>query len=100
MIEITFGNAIAQAEQLENCADTMVQLSRTNLGNIKTDITAAWEGQSAGAYLSKLDLTADNIIRTANKLYEIAGTLRRVARIFRTSELKVLEVAEQRTFNS
>lgn len=100
MIEITFGNAITQANQLENCADTMMKLSKTNLSNIKADITAAWEGQSAGAYLSKLDLTAGNIEKTANKLYEIADALRRVAKIFRTSELRVLELAEQRTYNS
>lgn len=98
LIEITFGNALTQARQLENCADEMIRLANSNLGSIKGDLNNAWQGDSANAYLTKLDLTADNIVATANKLNQIAATIRKVAGIFRDTELRAIEVAEQRTF--
>ncbi|MBQ6832063.1 MAG: WXG100 family type VII secretion target [Oscillospiraceae bacterium] len=98
MIDITFNNAIAQARKLESCADSMVRISNTNLPNVKAQLQAAWEGDCAAAYIDKMDLTAGNIQKTANRLYEIAGTIREVAAIFRNSELKALEIATNRNY--
>lgn len=98
LIEITFGNAVAQAKQLDECADAMVRLANNSIGNIKSDLNSAWQGDSANAYIAKLDLTSENIITTANKLYEIARTIRKVARIFRESELRVLALAQERSY--
>lgn len=98
LIEITFGNALTQASQLEACADEMVKLANSNLNSVKGDLSAAWQGESANAYLAKLDLTAGNIRTTADKLYQIAASIRQVARIFRESELKAIALAEQRTY--
>ena len=98
MIEITFGNAMAQARTIEDCADDMMRIANRNMNSIKGDISAAWQGTSASSYLSKMDMTAANIRTTANKLYHIASTIRSVARIFRNTELRALEIAEQRTY--
>lgn len=98
IIEITFGNAIAQANQLDQCAEDMLQLANRNMETIKGDIGAAWRGTSAEKYIQKMDLTAANIRKTAAKLQQIASTLRQVARVFRNSELRAIELAEQRTF--
>lgn len=98
LIEITFGNALTQANQLEACADDMMRVANGSIGGIKSELGAAWQGDSANAYIAKMDLTAENITKTANKLYEIAETIRKVARIFRDTELKAIELAEQRTY--
>lgn len=98
MIEITFGNALAQAREIEACADTMTQLAKNSLPGVKNELSAAWQGDSANNYMAKVDLTAGNIDKTAQKLYQIAETLRNVARIFRDSELRALELAEQRSY--
>lgn len=99
MIEITCQNTLAKARQLESCAETMQRLANSNLAGIKNEILAAWQGAEADAYVGKLELTADNILTTAQKLNNIAATLRKITEIFRTTELKALEIAEQRTYN-
>lgn len=98
MIEITFGNALTQANQLDACADDMVRLANNSLGGIKSDLSAAWQGESANAYIGKMDTAAQNMLATAEKLRQIADTIRSVARIFRTTELRAIELAEQRTY--
>lgn len=98
MIEITFGNALAQAREIEACADSMTQLAKTSLPGVKNELSAAWQGDSANNYMAKVDMTSANIARTAERLYQIAETLRSVARIFRDSEIRALELAEQRTY--
>ena len=98
MIEITFGNAIAQANQLETCADEMVALANRRMADIKNNILTAWQGESAMAYIEKMDLTGDGILATANKLYQIARTVRETARQFRDAELRAIEIAQQRSY--
>lgn len=98
MVEITFAEALRQAGRIEACADDMLRVSGTNLPEICAEIGDAWQGDSAGAYLSKVEISAGNITATANRLYEIAQTLRTVARIFRDSELAAIELAERRDY--
>lgn len=98
VIEITFGNAISQAKRLDECADSMERLAGSSLVGIKDGIQTAWEGSEASAYVSKMDMTSENILKTAGKIREIASTLRHIAQVFRASELKALEIAEQRTY--
>ena len=92
MIEITFGNALTQARQLEDCAADMRRVANRGMNNIKNDLASAWEGDSSSAYIAKMDDTAGNILETAKKIEQIASTLRRVAKIFRDTELKALEL--------
>lgn len=96
-IEIAFGNALTQAKQLDKCADDLMNAAKNNLSNIESDIQGAWRGKSAEMYLDKVDEVSRNMIKTANKLYKAAETLRKVANVFRNTELKALELAQQRT---
>lgn len=98
LIEITFGNAMTQANQLDACADDMIRLANNSMAGIKNEINMAWQGDSANAYLAKMDITAENIVTTANKIRQIAATIRNVARIFRETELRAIALAESRTF--
>lgn len=98
-IEITFSSAMNRARDLDQCAEDMLRLAGTNMESIKSDISMAWQGDSANAYIGKMDLTAANIRKTAQRLQEIASTLRTVATTFRNSELRAIEIAEQRAYN-
>ena len=92
MIEITFGNALRQAKQLEDCAEDMRRVAKSGMTGIKNDLASAWKGDSSSAYLAKMEDTAGNICETAKKLDQIAATLRKVAKIFRETELNALEL--------
>lgn len=98
MIEITFANAIAQAKEIDECAQEMLRVANSGLGGIKSELGSAWQGDSADAYLRKVDVSASNITKTAQRLQDVAQTLRSVAEIFRDTELKAIEIAEQRTY--
>lgn len=98
MIEITYNDAMRQASALDQYADEMLRVANNQVGNIKSDISVAWQGDSANAYLRKLDTAAGNIRQTAARLRDIASTLRSVATIFRNSELRAIEIAEQRSY--
>ena len=95
-IEIAFGNAQQQADQLEACADEMLRVANSNMETVKSDLASAWQGTSAEAYIHKMDLTAENIRKTAGRIQEIAKTLRSVAKVFRETELKALALATKR----
>ena len=98
LIEITFNNAIAQANKLDDCADDMLRLANREIADIKNDIHLVWQGDSANAYMDKMTITAANIVTTARKLQETAKTIRSVANIFRNTELRAIAIAEQRTY--
>lgn len=100
MIEITFGNAIRQARELETCAEDMRKMVTSNLSSIETGMSFAWKGENADNYLMKLKQTADNILKTAQKLDDIADVLQKVAQIFRETETTAAEIATQRTYGS
>lgn len=98
LIEITFNSAMNQATKLDNCAASLRRIASSDISATRADLLAAWEGDNANAYVSKLDLTSGNILETAKKLENIASTLRSVARTFRDAELKALEIATLRSY--
>ena len=100
IIEISFGNAMAQARELDACAKCMELLVKSSLGDIQNEMALTWQGNNANEYFNKLNITGDNILKTAKKLRDIAETLRRVARIFQETETRALEIARQRTYGS
>lgn len=100
LIEITFGNALAQAKELETCADSMENLVRGSLSSIQSEMALSWQGENANAYFQKVNLTGTNILKTAEKLRGIAETLRRTAQIFREAEIEALDIAKRCTYHS
>ncbi len=99
LIEITFGNALTQAAHLDECAAEMTRVALSRLSDVEEEIRGAWEGDSANAYIQKMNMTEQNILATARKLESMASTIRRVAYIFRESELKAIEIAERRDYH-
>lgn len=58
-ISIAFGNAISQAEKLENSAEQM-RASKRQLDEIKNSLKAGWEGESASLYFQKCEQLGGN----------------------------------------
>jgi uncharacterized protein YukE len=93
-IEITFQNAINQARILEECADEMEALVNSNVPDLCSELHSAWQGESAEAYINKLNLCGGNIAKNAQQLRAIAQTIRYAARRFREAELRAIELAK------
>lgn len=95
-ISIAFGNAIAQAQKLENSADQM-RASKRQLDGIKDSLRAEWEGESASLYLQKCDLLGAKLERTASELNQIASVIRKSAKSYRDAEMRALEAVKTKT---
>lgn len=89
-ISIAFGNAIAQAEKLENSAEQM-RNSRRQLADIRNSLRNGWEGESAALYMQKCEALENKLERTAADLMQIASVIRRSAKTYRDAELRALE---------
>ena len=96
-IELNFANAIIQANKLESCADNMRKVSSGDIRSARNQLQCAWDGNEADLFVNKMDLTAENILKIAARLDQVAQTLRSVAKTYRDAELKALEIATQRT---
>ena len=95
-ISIAFGNAISQAEKLENSAEQM-RASKRQLDEIKNSLKAGWEGESASLYFQKCEQLGEKLRRTADDLDQIAGVIRRSAKVYRDAELRALDAVKTRT---
>lgn len=89
-ISIAFGNALAQAQKLENSAEQMRNASR-QLDTVKESLRSEWEGESASLYLQKCDALKQKLEKTAGDLVQIAAVIRKSAKSYRDAEIKALQ---------
>ena len=97
IIEITFSGAMTHAKKLDECATEMDRIAKNRIGSIRGDLCVSWQGDSAEAYVAKLEEVARNMQETAKKMRDSAQKIRKVAEIFRKTELGALEVLQQCT---
>ena len=88
-ISIAFGNALAQAQKLENSAEQMRNASR-QLDTVKESLRSEWEGEKAlkEIHTDTLRLYPDP---TAGDLVQIAAVIRKSAKSYRDAEIKALQ---------
>lgn len=95
-ISIAFGNAISQAEKLENSAEQM-RASKRQLDEIKNSLKAGWEGESASLYFQKCEQLGEKLKRTADDLEQIARVIRSSAKTYRDTEMRALNIVRTKT---
>jgi len=65
-ISLDYTKAENQAQCLEQCASDMLRQSR-EVGNIIADVRRVWHGDTAGAYIKKLQMLETELRENANK---------------------------------
>ena len=82
-ISIAFGNALAQAQKLENSAEQMRNASR-QLDTVKESLRKRnGRVRSASLYLQKCDALKQKLEKTAGDLVQIAAVIRKSAKSYR-----------------
>lgn len=99
-IQIDFDAACAQAARLEGIAEQIRTLANVRMKDTAAQMSASWKGDSAAAYFAKAEKLQGDIAKTANKLDQIAGTIRATARRIYEAEQAALRLAEQRSGHS
>ena len=90
-IRITFDNARAQAQQLENCANELRGAGR-QLETVMSDLRQAWSGDAATQYLVKCSAMRDRFLNSAKNLDSIAAAIRKAAQAYYDAEMRALEI--------
>lgn len=75
-IEADFHVAMMKADQLEEIAKRLSDLSGRQLGSTMQDLSCGWKGDNANAYLKKGAKLQRKIKATSNDLRNVAGELR------------------------
>jgi len=87
MISVDFNKAYHQASGMSQCADELLQQSN-RLSDVIVEIRRNWQGETANAFIKKLEAFADN-------LKENAQQCRRDANAFRARVDDIKEAEEE-----
>lgn len=98
VIKINFQRAMQQAAELDDIADDLSRMSKSDFENTMQNVSANWKGENARKYLAKGDRLQGNMNSTVNSLHNIASEIRRVAKRIHDAEMSALEIAQRRDY--
>jgi uncharacterized protein YukE len=97
-IEFDFNKAMKDADKVENIANELKRLATQKFDDTMQNLAVNWKGDNASRYLKKGEILGENMVKTANDLYNIAAEIRTVARRVYKTELAALEIAQKREY--
>lgn len=97
-IELNFQQAKQQAAKLESLAIKLENLAKKDLDGTLQQLSEAWKGESASAYMQKGQRLEEKIVQTAKELKKTAQTIRSTAKRTYNAEMRARELARQREY--
>lgn len=97
-IELNFQQAKQQAAKLESLAIKLENLAKKDLNGTLQQLSEAWKGESASAYMQKGQRLEEKIVQTAKELKKTAQTIRSTAKRTYNAEMRARELARQREY--
>lgn len=99
-IRFDFQQAIRRAEELERIAADLQQLSNRELGESQQNLSTAWKGEAANAYLQKGARLQEKILNSAKDLNSTASAIRNMAKRIYDAEMRAYRLAKQREYRN
>lgn len=96
-IKIDFACVELQAKQLEEIAEGIARLAKQNMADAVERMAAAWAGESASAYLAKAGLVQQELLKTADSLFDAACSVRAQAGKLYEAERAAIEQFKSRS---
>lgn len=96
-ISLNYNKAQQQAKNLDKVASQL----RTNKGKLescKRNISIAWKGDNATAYLRKMETVLNNLSKIENNINKIANTVRTNSKRTYDAEVAAINTATKRTY--
>ena len=97
-IMFNFRRALQQADELDEIANSLSRLAKSDFESTMQNISINWKGENARGYLAKGEKLQGNMCFSANSLHSIASDIRNVARRIYNAEMKALAIAEARNY--
>lgn len=93
-IEMDFGKAQKQANNLERIANDMKRLSNVEISETLQKISNSWQGENAELYVRKGSILQDQILDTRKKVLRVANKIQRSAKNIYNAEMEAIKIAE------
>ncbi|BAL00623.1 hypothetical protein OBV_34240 [Oscillibacter valericigenes Sjm18-20] len=93
-----FEEAKRQAQKIDDVAERMEELANQKLGQARENLTAYWQGSSAGAFQERQNELQQGILGTAEALHQQADNIRMIAKRLYDAEMEALRIAEERSY--
>ena len=90
MLEIDFNKAYSQAEKMAQCADGMLE-QHNKLVSLIAEARGAWQGESANAYIKKLEALAEKIKSDAAKCRANAVAFNKKIGVIKKAEENIMD---------
>lgn len=99
-IEMDFEQALRLAGQLEEIAAGVQSIADRGLPGAEAGIRAAWQGENACAYLTKMGDLREDVGGTASAIATAANALRADAKRLYEAEQEAARLANERKYSS
>lgn len=99
-IRFNFTQALRRAEELEEIAERMGRLAHTELQGSFQNLSSAWKGEAAAAYLKKGSQLEEKILNSAKDLKSTASVIRNVAKRIYDAEMCAYRLAKERNYQN
>lgn len=96
-ISLNYNKAQQQAKNLDSIA-SQLRGSASKLQGCKGNISSAWKGENATAYLKKLEMVANNLDKIEKNINKIASTVRANSKRIYDAEVNALNIAKKRNY--
>lgn len=97
-IMLDFQQAKARADELDEIASQIKNLTEKDFEADLQVLSKAWQGEAANQFLKKGILMKNKMLETAKSLNETAKTIRSTAKRTYDAEMRALELAKQREY--
>jgi len=91
-IEIDFSRAISQAQELEEIARQLSDISRAHLEGAMAILEASWKGDNANAFCKKEQILTSDMYEAADDLIKVAKNIRNTADIVYRAEKAAVRI--------
>lgn len=95
-IQMDYGRAMRQAQQLDEVAAHMKRLADQKLEGIMENLGSGWTGDNSAKYIGKGRQLEERIIGTSHSLAQIAQSIRTIAQNVYEAERRAWEIAHYR----
>ena len=97
-IEFDFRQAMNRADELDQVAADMKRMANNDMQSSLQQLSSAWKGEAASAYLTKGGRLKDKVLKSAQDLNRTATTIRNVARRVYNAEMAAYRIAMAREY--
>ena len=96
-ISLNYNKTQQQARNLESVS-AQLRSSISKLQSCKGNISSAWKGENATAYLKKLEMVANNLDKIEKNINKIASTVRANSKRTYDAEVNAFNIAKKRNY--